>query len=223
MELKITNKNQFLQGIKQKVINEELPKILNRKKGSLKKDILKAFLDYLSEHRVVRGILGDYANDEQYDLQAIFGLTESMAQTSVSFLYELVEEKLNITYEVVNGLIIIKIGLDGDIDDFFAAETEYSYYSQKHKEEINIPWGHWLFNGAETEASLTFDVETYKGGKFSRSGRALMTTEDKSGWVFDPRSVTDTGDLFQDILTEKGFAARIKESIGEAIKESLNV
>ena len=220
VEFSITNRAEALKQIKQAVISSTLPELINRNKEYLEDRASDLFIERLVNHKVVRGIAGDYPDDETRDLQAIFGLDIEQSVAAIDGMINLVKRLMKVT--VSNTRSSVKINLSmSDIEESFIAEYgTYSYYSTRYKTVLIIPWAEWLFEGGSTEAGISFDVETFKN-TFSRSGRAIMTSQEES-WDFNPLDYSRNSSMFLDVANSRVFINSIKEEIIQLLKTRLN-
>jgi hypothetical protein len=222
MSLKIVNKTAFLRATRRAAIDaikpavdKALPKIAEKAK--------RRVLVYFRRHPIIQGISGKYPNNEDKDIQAIFGLTDSLSEDAIQEILSVVENSITITYrrEGVKYKFFIKTDNDmlNDIIKIPSATYDYevtlvNFHGAKRKytqEERSIPWLFWLLNGANAEADLTFDLDGDQAAR-SRSGRAVMERPGVGDWVWEGQS---------DFITEIGTNPKLIEEISQIFKDEL--
>ena len=237
-KIRITNIKEVQNGIVKEAVLQ-VNKILKAEFAQkLEPLVRELFLKYFRRNKVPLGLTGFYAGDEEKDYQAIFGLTDTLGQQAVDEMIVAVNTALDIDFKisysnVSNGqsritysLIFYNENLEEAIRDIPSKSYDYDYkvvtfagnrISNRSERNFTLPWLEWLFDGAQTEGSLEFDVTQ---DDESRSGRAIMH-RNGPGWDFMGVNFVEeivTNPKFIDDLEKllgKGISKRIQDSLGK--------
>lgn len=227
-KLVVSNSNQLQQDLVKEVI-KELNKILKGKfPQELEEDIVDLFIKYLRRHKVVLGLTGFYAGDEDKDYQAIFGLETSKAIQAIQEMEEAVRAAIRISFKVNATKKSITYTVTFYYEDLELAirsipSGEYTYNYKEVRfagNKVNVterpytlPWLDWLLDGAEVNASLEFDVDKKELDE-SRSGRATMHRTG-SGW--DWLGVN----FIEEIALNPKFARDLEKLVGVYVTDTI--
>ncbi len=181
MSVKITNIKKVREGI----IREALIAINRVLKSSfadnLKKEISDLVLEAFERNDVILGLQGFFAGDEDKDLQAIFGLTDELANQIIEEMRDLIANKLNVKFTIGYSKNQIRYNVTIVYEDLTeeAKSLDAANYNLEIKKrtggtvEATLPWFEWLINGADVQAEIVFDLNDTQAS-VSRSGRAIM-------------------------------------------------
>lgn len=165
------------------VVDEAFPKALNRAVRAAKQPMVDALLEAFKRTTVWKGLNGDYAGDDEKDIQAQLGLVNDIAQESLKEMEASIVESFDI-----RKIIALDEGhkLVGNIRGFhFAFNITSATLEGAIRESVTtpeypsyrttIPWLDILFGlPVEYNAQIEFALAGISGNKPSRSERAIM-------------------------------------------------
>lgn len=240
--IRITNAESLLRQLDQRIIEKNLPAVLDWVRENGLDDIKQIFMDGFGKHDVIQGLLGYFPGDQEKDLQALFGLSDEVAYQAVTEMADMVRQHIVIKIDPLSvsnqygktfskRTFVITVSFDGmeaAIRNIPHGSYEYLYKSTKFtggqgtqsSNILTVPWINWLFEGATTEAAISFEYDENK--YVSRSERAVMVREDNSGWTYNPRGSFVEEILSNDTLQEQMTASLSKEIV-KALRSYLNL
>lgn len=190
------------------------------------------FLKSFERNDVVLGLSGFYEGEgEEKDLQAVFGLDDATAKNALSEMYRVVQDTINITFELFT-LGSDKIGyrltfyydnLEHALRGIEDAEYPYEYQvvtfsgnkqNARRTTTLTIPWLQWLLDGAQTQASIEFDLDQQAYDGHSRSGRAIMHRTGE-GWTWFGKN------FIEDIANSQKFIDDIEDIMAEKLSKKI--
>lgn len=228
--IQITNLDSVSQQIQQRVVQHFIPLALPKVKNDLELLLKDMFIETFSQHPIVEGIYGLFAGDEDKDIQAIFGLTDTQVQEFADDVVNFIKNEIKIDFQNRNELgqftskniftIVIytndfkKRLLDLPSATYFNESRQYNFARKQTvvTNQFDIPWLDWLLNGASTQASIEFDLNEIQSIA-SRSQRALMIGND--GWQWSGH------DFINDIVRDPNFRNKALELFSINIKKDV--
>lgn len=184
--------------------------------------VKELFIETLKDNPVYKGLIGEYPNSKEWDIQAHFGLTDQEVQLFITQFDEILQTytKVNRSRQRVLGIDVIFADHQKIIDNIGSAGRYTS------KNGYDIPWLQWLLAGAgEVEAAIFFHSDGRDFGVESKSGRAIMIeTNDKfpeswsiGNYSFGQRKNFVDG-TFNNIQFRNKVSALIANTYNEVIK-----
>lgn len=224
--------NDFWDEISEK-LNGIILEQLRGAKGEIQFKTGQLIQSFLKKNPVYKGILGDYAGDQEgMDLQAEFGLTDSMAQDALNILLDLLRQSVVVTIEKTPRARTVGITLIVDVKENYKNKIngepfEYQNIS-KNGTETTIYWMKFLLDAANSFIEdYILGVEDYgiifQQSPNSRSGRATMTldetkVDERFPYVLNKRLITFGGDNFiEEVLSSKEFKLLVSDAVERAI------
>lgn len=201
--------DEFLQEITED-FSDDFVEQYNRRVKLLKNSISAAMSRAIKDHPVFKGITGQYAGEtDGMDLQAEFGLTDSMANRAGSEILAKLKESvdINLTANKRQGIITIYSELNNDYREKFT-NFPFEYISTSFagaKIGTRVEWMAFLLEAANSAISQFIDGVKdygiiYADNENSRSGRATMTKDedlaDKFPYSINKRLISFSGDNF---------------------------
>jgi hypothetical protein len=167
-------------------------------------DVKRLFLAAMGRNDIIKGILGYFPDDEDKDIQAIFGLSDYMASDAIEEMISVVESSLHTEFKISYppGKTTIRYtfrffwkDLEKNIRNMKNAEYVYAYkttsfgkFNRQYidEEDYYLPWIQWLLDGVYLDSELTFE-DNSKGTALqkTRSRRARMLRLSTSGWSWE--------------------------------------
>ena len=165
----------------------------------IRPEVKKLFLKAMSRNDIIRGIQGYFPEDEEKDIQAIFGLSDEDAEEAIQEMIRIVESSLQTEFKVFypEGKTQIRYtfrffweDLEKNIREMESATYRYEYKETvfgrgggQYSYPYTVFWINWLLDGVSVDAELTFD-DNSKGLALAktRSGRARMLRSSTDYW-----------------------------------------
>lgn len=218
------DKKQLLSDIADRISRQILPEVLQDVIDRNTKSIARLFIKHLKQYSPVwRGIRGEWAGQEEYDLQAHLGLTSDEVVDAEEVIYNAIVEGMEITNVRVrgtrsrgkiSGAVSVEFNISfSDINDYI---SELSYESKGG----TVFWGDWLVNGGSV------DTHTIKFGvtvtNFSRTGRAIMVPSLNFNWDTSYYDGLVRGKSFiVDAITSEDFQNDMNQLITKAVERTI--
>lgn len=212
MSWKIVNKTEMRKAAR-KEVSKQLAPYIAKAITKIRNKIKRRVVVYFKRHPVVKGLAGRYPNNENKDLQAIFGLDDALSAKVIEQILKVVEDSIQVTAIRRGGKYQFFIKTDRDLlqqlltipDAIYEYEQEQFVGAGKKRvrkiNDVSVPWMDWLLNGGEAQADLTFDLDESQQ-KMSRTGRSIMENRGDGDWTFESRA---------DFITEIGTDPRLIE------------
>lgn len=198
MKIQITNKKEIEKAIGALVNDKVLPRVLKVAQLELQDNLQELLIDSFERTLVVRALQLDFIGDEQKDVPAHLGLSDSDSVDAAFRILEAVRTKFvfNRIQKIDNGAIGFRVSTNSLLEEIRGIAGT----------ESDIPWMDWLIDGGSADAEIWFvkrPLSNADGDDYSRSGRAVMREFGGSGfWDIDSYHRFVEGDNANNFIEE---------------------
>ncbi len=235
IQTKITIPQSFFEDIADD-LNEEISDALTISEDQIKAKTGRLIKSFLEKHPVYQGLVGNYQGDESgLDLQAEFGLTDSVAVSALRELILLIQDSITVQVYSRKKAKKIEIALVIDLDDDYKNKVngspfEYDSVSKSGK-TTTIHWMRFLLDAANSFIEdYIAGVQDYgiifEASNTSRSGRAVMTKDESNAvderfpYILNKQLISFDGeDFVQETFNNPNFQQLVYTLIESALDE----
>jgi len=227
IRIKITNAPQFSKAVGKRLNNTLVPSINKEVRDAMIPRMQDVIREYWQQSEFRDAILGGQALRTR-DLQAVFGLTDDLAEDAVYQIEDVLASTIRVTRDLQSGLRYgLKITLQSDdkirtkLLDLEVASYA-SYNNQGEETGFIINWLQWAIDKESPvmAAYIDFDTSTIEDG---RSGRAIMVKNPKTSWQYNPTEYPNASPNFLEKVLDseklnKVANKYVREEYNKAIK-----
>ncbi len=162
-------------------LGREVKKIFDVKKSNIKNEITQIIVRAIATSDAFKGLIGNFPNDPERDLQAHFGLSGGAASSAAASILQIAAKSVRFTESKGRGIFSVNINAINDSFTEFLNVPGGTFVSEPSG--ATVPWITWLLVNPNVDLPQGFNIVFSNGLssqeiRTSRSGRALMRSLD---------------------------------------------